>query len=222
MLFLLFGSSAAGKTFALSAVRERLPELAIHDFDEVGVPPRADASWRHRSNEVWVRRALGYQSQGVDLLLAAQTPLGELLAAPSAPLLEAISACLVDCDDEIRVARLRARGPEWFGHSAGDLQDYLDWGEWMRRHAGDPSWRQDVIRKGDVAHKLRWERWSDWKAGDPRWRVRVIDTSALSVDRVATELAAWIQEERTLFRAGVHPLSAWAGEEHPARSCGPT
>lgn len=200
VFFLLFGSSAAGKTAALGALRERMSELAIHDFDEIGVPPGADTVWRHRANEEWVQRALDYQAEGVDLLLAGQTPLGELLATPSASRLEAISACLIDCDDDTRVARLQERGTEWFARSAGDLQDYLNWAEWMRGHAADPSWRPHVIRRGDADGDMRWERWSDWRAGDPRWRVRVIDTSQLTVSRVATELEAWIEEERPLAR----------------------
>ena len=76
MLFLLFGSSAAGKTFVLNELRGRIASLAIHDFDEIGVPAGADTAWRHRANEQWVRRALDYQADGTDLLLAGQTPFG--------------------------------------------------------------------------------------------------------------------------------------------------
>jgi hypothetical protein len=207
VLFLLFGSSAAGKTFVLDPLRERMPELAIHDFDEIGVPVGADTAWRHRSTEAWVQRALDDQAQGVDLVLAGQTPFGELLAAPSAPRLAGLSGCLLDCDDETRVARLRARGPEWLTHSGGDLQAYLSWAEWMRRHASDPAWHPEVIIDHDThAQAMRWERWSDWKAGDPRWRVRVIDTSCLPVEQVADELCAWIKEEQALARSGKHPL----------------
>ena len=198
MLFLLFGSSAAGKTFALHALRDRVPGLAIHDFDEIGVPPGADTVWRHRANEKWVRRALDYEAEGTDVLLAGQTPFGELLATPSASRLEAISACLIDCDDDTRVARLRARGTEWFAKTAGDLQDYLDWAEWMRRHARDPTWRPDVIRRKATEREMRW---SEWTVDDPRWRVRVLDTSRLTVEQVATELADWIAEERALVGA---------------------
>ena len=118
MLLLLFGSSAAGKSAALDGLRQRMQGLAIHDFDEIGVPSGADSSWRRHANEAWVRRALGYQAEGIDLLLAGQTPFGELLATPSAALLDAISGCLIDCDDETRVARLRRRGPEWLAQSA--------------------------------------------------------------------------------------------------------
>ena len=210
MLFLLFGSSAAGKTFALAALHGRVPGLAVHDFDEIGVPAGADAAWRHRAIEQWVRRALDYQAEGTDVLLAGQTPFGELLAAPSASRLDAISACLLDCDEDTRVARLLARGPEWFERTGGNLQDYLNWAIWMREHAADPSSRAEVIRQEATLNEMRWTRWSDWQAGDPRWRVRTIDTSALPVEKIADDLVEWIDAERALFRSGAHPLAGMA------------
>lgn len=211
MFFLLFGSSCSGKTLALAALRARVDRLAIHDFDEIGVPAGADLAWRHRANEQWVQQALECQAGGTDFLLAGQTPLGELLAAPSASRLEAISACLLDCDDATRLQRLRARGPEWLLRTGGTLEDYLNWAGWMRDHAADPMSRVEVIRCDAAWEEMRWPRWTGWRTGDPRWRVRVIDTSASPVEEVAAELVAWIDEERALFRAGTHPL---AGKEN--------
>ena len=212
VLFLLFGSSASGKTVAIDALRGRVAGVAVHDFDEIGVPSGANTAWRHRASEEWVRRALEYQARGLDVLLAGQTPLGELLATPSAPLLDAISACLLDCDDETRIARLRPRGPGWLARSAGELEHYLSWAAWMRGHATDPAWRPDVIRHDETDQEMRWwERWEGWTAGDPRWRVLRIDTTQLSPEEVADALAAWIEAERELTRAGAHPLSHWAG-----------
>jgi hypothetical protein len=49
--------------------------------------------------------------------------------------------------------------------SAGELQDYLNWAEWLRSHARER-------------------------------HLRVIDTTALSAEQVAAELAAWIAAER--------------------------
>jgi hypothetical protein len=50
VLFLVFGSSASGKTSALEELRRRPPErLAIYDFDEVGIPPRATKRFRHEA-----------------------------------------------------------------------------------------------------------------------------------------------------------------------------
>jgi hypothetical protein len=209
MLFLLFGSSAAGKTAALRGIRERMPDVCSHDFDEIGVPPDADTAWRQRKNEEWVRRALDRQLAGDDFLLSGQTPLGEVLATPSAAELDGISACLLDCDDQTRLDRIRARGPEWLERVPGELQDYLNWAEWMRRHARNPRWRQDVIRSAGAAG-MRWDRWTAWHEGDPRWRVRVVDTSTLTIDAVANELARWIADERELLRSGSHPLGAIA------------
>lgn len=144
------------------------------------------------------------------MLLAGQTPLGELLAAPSAPLVEAISACLLDCDDHTRTARMNARGSEWLARNGGRIEDFLSWAAWMRRHAADPQWRPEVIRHNGGDPQMDWDRWSDWCAGDPRWRVEVIDTPAISVQVVAARLAEWIEQERSLFAAGFHPLTSWA------------
>jgi hypothetical protein len=191
MLFLVFGCSGAGKTAALDGLRrERIPRLAVHDFDEIGVPAGADTAWRQRTTEAWVRRTLDLQADGRDVLLGGQVALGEVLAAPSASELDGVSACLLDCDDGTRLKRIQARG-----YLPGKLQDHLDWAEWMRRHARDPSWRQDVIRGAGVA-EMRWERWAGWAEGDPRWRVRVIDTSSVSVEQVVAALNSWIEEER--------------------------
>jgi hypothetical protein len=207
VFFLLFGSSCSGKTVALDALRGRVDGLAIHDFDEIGVPVGADLAWRQRANEEWVQRALECQADGTDLLLAGQTPLGELLAAPSASGLEAISACLLDCDDATRMARLQARGPEWLSRTGATLTDYLNWADWMRGHATDPRSRVKVIRSAAAWREMQWSRWSDWLSGDPRWRVRLVDTSASPVEEVAKELVDWIEGERALFRSGAHPVS---------------
>lgn len=206
MFFLLFGSSCSGKTLVLDALRGRVDALVVHDFDEIGVPAGADLAWRHRANEEWVRRALEHQARGTDLLLAGQTPLGELLATPSASRLEATSACLLDCDDVIRLERLTARGPEWLSQTGGTLRTYVNWAGWMRGHAADPRSSVDVIRCDAAWDEMRWSRWNLWRAGDPRWRVRVVDTSASPVEEVAGELVEWIGEERALLRAGTHPL----------------
>ena len=119
-------------------LRGRVDRLAVHDFDEIGVPPHAQIDWRHRGNEHWLRQAIEYEREGIDVLLAGQTPLGEMLASPSATQLSSISACLLDCDDAARLERMQARGAQWLEHSAGTIQDYLNWAEWMRRHVADP------------------------------------------------------------------------------------
>jgi hypothetical protein len=97
MLLKLTGSSGAGKTTLAFAAAERLDGIVVHEFDEVGVPdPPIPPHWRNRMTELWVRRALEYQADGTDLLLSGNSPLGEVLAAPSAPLRDGIAVCLID------------------------------------------------------------------------------------------------------------------------------
>ena len=196
MLFWVFGSSAAGKTTLVASLRGRVPGLEVHDFNEVGVPANATVEWRQRENERWIGRARALEAEGGDVLVAGQTPIGELLAAPSAPSLSAIAACLLDCDDQTRAERITARGDQWFRRAGGTMDDYLAWGRWMREHARDPTYRLDVIRHGE---ELRWDRLERWTPGDPRWRVRVIDTGNTAA-RVATEVERWIADERALRR----------------------
>ena len=154
MLFLLFGSSGAGKTAALAALRDRVDRLALHDFDEIGVPPGADTAWRHAANEQWLQRALAYQADGIDVLLAGQTPVAELLASPSAQRLEGVSGCLLDCDDATRIERLQARGPDWLATTGGTLEDYLAWASWLREHAAAPVIDTTGSSVAEVAEQL--------------------------------------------------------------------
>ncbi|GAA4597529.1 hypothetical protein GCM10023194_72620 [Planotetraspora phitsanulokensis] len=135
MLLKLTGSSCSGKSALALSVAGRLRGVAVHDFDEVGVPEGADRRWRQHMTELWVRRALDYQERGVDLLLTGQSPLGEVLAVPSAPLLDGIAVCLVDVADDDRRDRLVARDPGRWDASA--VAAFLGWAAWHRGHARD-------------------------------------------------------------------------------------
>jgi hypothetical protein len=106
----------------------------VHDFDGLGVPEDADLRWRHQMTEMWVRRELEYQDCGIDFLLTVQSPLGEVLAVPSTPLLDGI-VCLVDVADEVRRGRLAERDAGRWDAPAVDA--FLGWAAWHRKHALD-------------------------------------------------------------------------------------
>jgi hypothetical protein len=200
VLFLVFGSSGSGKTSALEALRRRgIPRLALHDFDEIGVPPDADTAWRQRANETWVLRALELQARRIDLLLAGQTPFGELLVAPSASRLDGLAGCLLDVEERVRLERLRPRDEGWLESWGGNIGDLLAWAEWMRGHARDPGYRRRVIRgAGDPT--MCWQRLDEVAAGARRWHVRVLDTTSLAVEQVADALLAWVEDQRARTR----------------------
>lgn len=197
MLLLVFGGSGAGKTSLLDDLRSRdLPRLAIHDHDEIGVPPAPDTAWRQETTEEWLRRVLAYQAQGVDVVLAGQTPFAELLAEPSAGLLDGAAACLVDCDDATRRVRLQERMAVDPRSTPYSLDDHIAWAGLLRRHVRDPQHGLEVVKE-DAWPEMRWDAVAGLTAADPRWRIHVIDTTAASVRDSAAELAAWVTRERS-------------------------
>jgi len=201
MFFLVSGAAAAGKSTLAKNLSARLKNLACHDYDERRV---TDEYSRCQQLEEWVQLALTRQRDGRDFLLASHSPLGELLACPSAPRLAGISACLLDCSDPERIARMRKRGidPHW-----PPTQDVLNWASWQRMHAWDPQWEQHVI-SGNGPPEHAYDRWTRWTQSDPRWQVRVIDTTGLDLERMLERLTAWVNTEREK-PAQLTPESKW-------------
>jgi hypothetical protein len=204
MLLKLTGSSCSGKTTLAYSAGERLGRLAVHDFDELGVPEGADRRWRNHMTEMWMRRALEYQARGVDLLLTGQSPLGEVLAAPSAPLLDGIAVCLVDASDEVRRSRLTMRDAGRWDESAIDA--FLGWAAWHRKHAQDPRHRPDVIIDDSWA-PMAWHRWTRWTADDRRWCTHLLDTTGQPIAESVDQIEQWVTEQRNALRSGHLALS---------------
>jgi hypothetical protein len=137
VLLLLTGSSCSGKSTAARACGQ-LEQLAIHDSDEHGVPSDADTAWRQHDLERWVQQAIDYERDQVDLLLTGQSPLGELLATPSAPRLQAAAVCLLDVRDRERWWRLKGRDPgAW---SRDEMRSFTSWAHWHRGCRLPRSW----------------------------------------------------------------------------------
>lgn len=208
MLLKLTGSSCSGKSTLAFSAADRLRQVAVHDFDEVGVPECPDRHWRHRMTELWVRRALEYQERGIDLLLTGQSPLGEVLAAPSAPLLDGIAMCLVDVADATRRGRLAERDPgKW---DAPAVEAFLNWAAWHREHARNPRHRPEVVVDGSWP-AMAWHRWTGWPADDPRWRTHLIDTTDQPLALCVQHVVRWADEQRQARQTGRLALSrGWA------------
>lgn len=208
MLLVLGGSSGAGKTAIRRFVTETAPELIVglslrsHDFDENGVPAGADSEWRQQTGEEWIQQALAYERKGVDLLLSANLPLGEILAAPTAPQLDGIAVCLIDCKDQIRVERLRAR--DHASYTDERIWDFILFAAWQRLHHADPAWMPHVIT--GHSSEMMWDRWIPWTSDDPRWSVPTFDTSDETVEGSAGRVAEWIRAQIQLRDQGRLPL----------------
>lgn len=166
----------------VAAACAAVDDLVVHDF-EVGVPADADTVWPQSTLEHWVRRALECQARGLDLLLTGQSPLGEVLATPSASLLDGSrSACLTRRTTK-RLARLSLRDPGKLGRRRAAPVYRV--GAVAREHAADPRARQQAITFHGWA-QMRWERcWTGWTAGDDRWCTTTIDTTGIESLRQA-------------------------------------
>jgi hypothetical protein len=202
LLLLVVGASGSGKTAVFDPLRRELAGIAVHEFDEIGVPSDAMPSWRQRANEEWLQTIIDREAGDRAVLLLGQTPLGELLATPSAVHLGGIACCLMDCDNVTRRSRLDQRT----GWTRERMEWHLEWSGWLRGHALDPQWRQEVIRHPYAPPELEWRRWAAWPRGDPRWVCTVMDTSALTIRAMTHELARWARTQRETYRLGKLPL----------------
>lgn len=211
MFLLVTGASGAGKTTARLAIQSKLAPLveSVELSGLVAIPAVPTIAWRQETVEVAVRRAIQLRDEGKHLLLSGDpVVMGELLAAPSAPDLDAIACCLLDVQPGLQTERLARRGDPaelLFRHQA--------FAAWMRGHAADPRHMPEVITN-DAWPEMRWERWQSWVAGDPRWGCAVIDTSDRDPADVAELVLAWCQDAISR-RPGVPILTgAWWAEEY--------
>jgi hypothetical protein len=92
MLYLLSGAAASGKKTVARHLTARLTNPVAHHENEI---PATTSHGRMANMEQWIEQALALEADGVDLLLLAASPLGEVLASPRAPELAGIAACLL-------------------------------------------------------------------------------------------------------------------------------
>lgn len=166
------------------------------------IPPVPTIAWRHEMTEVAVQRAIALETEGPHLLFAGDPiPAGEALAAPSADAID-IAILLLDADEAAHNARLDARqDPLEIRHLN------LGFAEWMRKHATDPSHLPEAITT-DAWPEMRWGRWVGNPAAAEHWAMEVLDTSSMTPDAVASDVADWAQRavrgEAPVFRVGWH------------------
>ena len=157
VLLLITGASGVGKSTVRALVASELsPAVECVELLDLGQrPPAVTLVWRQQRAEMAVRRAVELQESGRHLLLAGDpVPAVEVVAAPSAPALEAIAVCLLDAAAEAQAERLAARGdPEEL------LPHHQAFAEWMRKQASDPLHMTHVVSDAGW-EEMRWQRLS--------------------------------------------------------------
>lgn len=185
-LYFISGASGSGKTAVVPYLKELLKDdIAVYDFDDIGVPEGVDKKWRQESTEKWLQRLL---NEGKDACLLGQIVLGEILACPSAKQIGEINFCLLDVSDFERIQRLKKR------NTYGTDQNMLNWSSWLRMHTRDPQWMQHVLKE-DCWDELSFSGWDQLVDWDNTASARIIDTTELSLNEVATNVAKWIHDK---------------------------
>jgi broad-specificity NMP kinase len=185
VLLLITGASGVGKSTVRAIVAPRLsPKVECVELcDLAPIPQAMTRVWRQQTAEAAVRRAVELQDVGRHLLLAGDpVPAVEIVAAPSAPRLDAIAVCLLDAAPAAQAQRLAARGdpPELLHH-------HHAYAEWMRRQASDALHMTHVVADGGW-DEMRWERLEQLTA---EWQMDTIDTTHMTITEVSDAVHDW-------------------------------
>jgi hypothetical protein len=185
VLLLVTGASGVGKSTLRAVVAPELaPQVESVELKDLAPLPMARTrGWRQRAAEAAVRRAVELQASGRHLLLAGDpVPAVEVIAAPSAPQLDAVAVCLLDASAQAQAERLAGRGDD-----PALLVHHQAFADWMRQQASDPLHMLHVVSDHGW-DEMRWERLE--RLTDD-WRMHTIDTSCLSPPEVAVLVLDW-------------------------------
>lgn len=187
-VYFVAGASGSGKTAIMSDLKKILGDtVSVCDFDDIGVPEGADKKWRQESTEKWLQKLL---RENKDTCLLGQIVLGELLACPSAKLIDKVNFCLLEVSDFERIQRLKKR------NTYGTDQNMLNWSSWLRIHHQDPQWMQHVLKEDcwDGLDFSSWDQLTNWAS---KANVKNLDTTGLSINQVAESVVGWINEKNS-------------------------
>lgn len=143
-LVVLFGASGAGKTAIAQAIAAEEPDVQVAFFDRIGVPSPDEMvrdhgspdGWQRWATGEWLRRLAPAVAGGAAVLLEGQTRPSFLDEAAADTGTLAVTAVLIDCDDDTRTARLADRGQP-------ELADerMACWAEFLRGEAAERALR---------------------------------------------------------------------------------
>ena len=122
-IFFITGTSGSGKSTLTTLLQEKLPTLnfAIHDFDEVGVPAEANATWRQATTDYWLTKAVKNTEKRISTIICGvivPTEVINSMVKPSNP----ISFGFIHISNELIIQRLQER--QW---SSQQIQDNINW-----------------------------------------------------------------------------------------------
>jgi len=107
--YFITGAEGVGKSSIIPILKEKMSELDIYDFDEVGVPENPPLQWRLDTTLHWIKIALKNQDKGISTCIVGLCFPKEIEQYEEHKKLNDICYCLLDLSDEEREKRLHKR-----------------------------------------------------------------------------------------------------------------
>lgn len=68
-IFFIIGVGGVGKSTLVSNIKDKLSNIYVYDFDEVGVPANVDEKWRYQTTNYWLGKAQEHYNKGEIMVL---------------------------------------------------------------------------------------------------------------------------------------------------------
>jgi hypothetical protein len=162
-LFVVTGPSGAGKSTIIGPLRRLLSECDVFEADLTWhIAAAGHDNWRN----TWLQIAHGIGLNGRATVLCGSLMPDQLERLPARRLVGPIHFCLLDCPDDVRAARLRAR-PSWRDSSSAEtIARHQRFAAWLRARIS-PCFDTGTLTPDETAELV-----ASWVRETPSTRVR--------------------------------------------------
>lgn len=128
ILFFVTGTCGVGKSSIVPFLKRRLPNVDVHDFDDVGVPAVPTIEWRKDTTRFWISKVIGNANINKSTaVIGLSLPQEVKQFLPDKSNLK-VCICLLDVNENERVKRLRRRdAPKMLIDDAQNLIGLRKW-----------------------------------------------------------------------------------------------
>jgi broad-specificity NMP kinase len=123
-IFIILGTSSAGKSMVCNAIRSKKPEWAVFDIDEEGVPEHPTKEWRRERTNQLLKKVK--ENQEKDVILCGVIVPSEVKESKEYTNEIAIHYIFLKVNEEIIKERLEARA-----YSEKEIADNINWSNYL-------------------------------------------------------------------------------------------
>ncbi len=126
-IFFITGTSGSGKSTIKELLQSKFckESYVVYDFDENGVPANADASWRQKTTDYWLKKAYENSLKSKSTIICGVSVPLEIMNSVNKPDLP-IYFGFLKIDDDVIISRLKQRS--WNDQL---IQDNINWAHYL-------------------------------------------------------------------------------------------